>query len=164
MIGRIPPRDGAGVSRREILRVGALGGVALALDAAVARAGTAGRPLSRSAGQPTISLPVTPATFDFNQGWRFGGVYVQGSQDVSFSDERYASVTLPHTVAPLSWGGWNPTVWEQVWIYRKHFSGAELTGGRVFVDFDGVMTNATVYLNGIELAEHQGGSYPGRWS
>jgi beta-galactosidase len=37
-----------------------------------------------------------------------------------------------------------------------------LTGGRVFVDFDGVMTDATLYLNGIEMAQHQGGFLP--WS
>ncbi len=69
-------------------------------------------------------------------------------------------MNLPHTVVPLSWGEWNPSSWEQVWIYRKRFSIEPLSDARVFLDFDGVMTNATVYLNGIELAQHVGGFLP----
>jgi beta-galactosidase/beta-glucuronidase len=63
-------------------------------------------------------------------------------------------------VVPLSWGDWDPTSWEKLWIYRKRFSAATLPISRVFLDFDGVMTNATVYLNGVELAQHLGGFLP----
>ncbi len=61
---------------------------------------------------------------------------------------------------PLSWGDWNPSSWEQLWIYRKRFRIEPLIDGRVFLDFDGVMTNATVYLNGVELGHHLGGFLP----
>ena len=48
-----------------------------------------------------------------------------------------------------------------MWIYRKHF--ARPPGrGRVLADFDGVMTNATVVLNGTTVSTHQGGYLP--WS
>ncbi len=40
--------------------------------------------------------------------------------------------------------------------------GSAPGGGRVFVDFDGVMVNATAMLNGITVAEHEGGYLP--WS
>ena len=149
----------AHVSRRDVLSAGALVGAAFVLRGGVARVARA----TRGAASPNaVSTGLTSATYDFNQGWRFGGVYADGSQAPGLVDDSYARVTLPHTVTPLSWGDWRPSAWEQVWIYRKHFSGAELTGGRVFVDFDGVMTNATVYLNGTEVGQHQGGFLP--WS
>jgi beta-galactosidase len=106
------------------------------------------------------SLPPITETYDFNQGWRFGGIYQNGSQDPSYPDAAFRRVNLPHTVVPLSWGNWNPSSWEQLWIYRKRFRIEPLIGGRVFIDFDGVMTNATVYLNGVELAQHVGGFLP----
>ncbi|HWF75260.1 MAG TPA: glycoside hydrolase family 2 TIM barrel-domain containing protein, partial [Solirubrobacteraceae bacterium] len=150
--------DDSGVTRREVLRASMLGGATLALSSSPAGAATRA-PKAKPKPQPK---PARPVTYDFNQGWRFGGAYVDGAQEPGFADRGYARVTVPHTVTPLSWGGWNPGAWERVWIYRKHFSGAKLSGGRVFVDFDGVMTDATVYLNGIELAQHQGGFLP--WS
>jgi beta-galactosidase len=106
------------------------------------------------------SLPSITETYDFNQGWRFGGVYQSGSQDPSYRPAGFRLVNLPHTVVPLSWGDWNPSSWERLWIYRKRFFMEPPIDGRVFLDFDGVMTNATVYLNGVELGQHIGGFLP----
>ena len=70
-------------------------------------------------------------------------------------------MTLPHTVTPLSWQNWDPSAWEQVWAYRKHFDAPPGTEGRrVFLDFSAAMTHATVTLNGTEVAEHLGGYLP----
>jgi beta-galactosidase len=58
-------------------------------------------------------------------------------------------VTLPHTVASLSWQRWEPSAWERLWVYRKHFDAPPGTDGmRVFLDFAAAMTRATVTLNG----------------
>jgi len=138
-------------SRRAILRTGALGGAIASLAAAgcsAARTATAGAGLTR--------------TYDFNQGWLFGGGYVDGSADPRYDDSGFAEVTLPHTVTPLSWGSWDPASWQGVWIYRKHFGRPERRGARVLVTFDGVLVNATVLLNGTTLGAHQGGYLP--WS
>jgi beta-galactosidase len=101
-------------------------------------------------------------TYDFNRSWLFGGPYTTGSEAPGYPDASFTPVTLPHTVTPLSWGDWDPSTWEHVWIYRKHFARSKLATGRVFVDFQGVMTTATVYLGGVEIARHQGGYLP--WS
>jgi beta-galactosidase len=138
-------------SRRAILRTGALGGVVASLAAAGCSAATP------SAGGSGITR-----TYSFNQGWLFGGRYVEGSADPRYPDRGFAEVTLPHTVTPLSWGNWDPASWEQVWIYRKHFGLHEREGARVFVDFDAVMVNATAVINGTVVATHQGGYLP--WS
>jgi len=108
------------------------------------------------------AVPLGPGTYELNQGWLFGGMYVAGSADPGYDDSRFSEVTLPHTVVPLSWGGWDPAVWEKVWIYRRHLDGSLLAGGRVFADFDGVMACATAVLNGTPLGGHQGGYLP--WS
>ncbi len=146
--GRTPPPL---PSRRAILRTGALGGAIASLAAggcSAARTATAGTGLTR--------------TYDFNQGWLFGGGYVDGSAGPRYDDSGFAEVTLPHTVTPLSWGNWDPASWQGVWIYRKHFGLPERRGARVLVQFDGVLVNATVLLNGARLGAHQGGYLP--WS
>ncbi|HEY7173558.1 MAG TPA: glycoside hydrolase family 2 TIM barrel-domain containing protein, partial [Micromonosporaceae bacterium] len=88
--------------------------------------------------------------------------YEPGSERPNYNDSGFEPVTLPHTVAPLSWRDWNPATWERVWIYRRHFDGAGLGGRRVLVDFDGVMTAAMAVLNDRVTDSHAGGYLP--WS
>ena len=108
------------------------------------------------------AAPAQPeGTYDFNQGWLFGGRYVSGSAEPGYDDSRFTEVTLPHTVTPLSWGDWDPAAWQDLWIYRKHFSGRGLSG-RVLAGFDGVMTDARVIVGGVQVAAHRGGYLP--WS
>jgi beta-galactosidase len=104
-------------------------------------------------------------SYDFNQGWLFGGRHQAGVADPGYDDSGFTPVTLPHTVTGLSWGDWDPASWQQIWIYRKHFEwpgrGCDASS-RVFVDFDGVLVSATVLLNGSPVGQHQGGYLP--WS
>ena len=72
-----------------------------------------------------------------------------------------AEVVVPHCVAPLSWRHWDPASWERTFCYRRDFVlPAHFAGMRVFVDFAGVMTKATVHLNGHQLGVHLGGYLP----
>ena len=99
-------------------------------------------------------------SLSFNAGWRFGPASADSSQP-GFDDSAFTPVTLPHTVAPLSWQNWDPSAWERVWAYRKHFDAPPGTEGRrVFLDFSAAMTQATVTLNGTQVAEHLGGYLP----
>src|SRR5271170_7029489 len=85
-------------------------------------------------------------TVTFNTGWLFGPASA-GSSLPGFDDSAFATVTLPHTVAPLSWQNWDPASWERVWVYRKHFDAPPGPGGmRTFLDFAAAMTRATVTL------------------
>jgi beta-galactosidase len=98
----------------------------------------------------------------FGTGWRFGPASA-GSSLPGFDDSGFASVTLPHTVTPLSWQDWDPASWEQVWVYRKHFDApfeASDAGGRVFLDFGAALTHSTVTLNGTEVGDYLGGYLP----
>jgi beta-galactosidase len=102
----------------------------------------------------------TAATIPFNTGWLFGPASADSSLP-GFDDSEFATVTLPHTVAPLSWQNWDPAAWEQVWTYRKHFDAPAGTSGmRVFLDFGAAMAHATVTLNGSDVADYLGGYLP----
>jgi beta-galactosidase len=118
--------------------------------------------LSACTGTAVTFSDQAKGVYEFNGRWLFGGAYTTGAELPGHADSGFTEVTLPHTVAALSWRDWDATTWQNVWIYRRHFDSAALRGGRVFIDFDGVMTNATLVLNGHELATHQGGYLP--WS
>src|SRR6202046_3164763 len=149
--GRTPPGHfpASLPPRRAVLYAGAIASLAAACSAGLA-----------PAGAPEVSAQ---GEYDFNRGWLFGGRYVAGSADHDYDDGGFAKIHLPHTVTPLSWGNWAPASWEGVWVYRKHFTPPRLPGGgrgRVFVDFDGVMVNATMLVNGSAVSSHQGGYLP----
>jgi beta-galactosidase len=146
------------ISRRTALQVSLIGG-----------AGVAALPLLALVGGNTgeDEQHRTDFTYPLNTNWLFGGQYMAGSESSFYDDSSFAPVTLPHTVTNLSWQNWDPVTWQQVWIYRRHFAGAPLTsphgpGSRIFVDFDGVMVNASVVLNDQAVSTHQGGYLP--WS
>jgi beta-galactosidase len=152
--------NGTRLSRRVLLRAGLAGGAGIAalplLTAGCDRtAADVGKDVGKDADPPARG----PA---FSTGWLFGGEYTPGSEGAAFDDSAFTPVTLPHTVTSLSWGGWDPATWEEVWIYRRHFDGTPLRGTRVFADFDGVMVNAVAVLNDQVIGSHRGGYLP--WS
>ena len=71
-----------------------------------------------------------------------------------------AHVNLPHTVDAAVVGELGPWELGGAVDLPKAVLGRDPAVGRVFLDFDGVMTNATVYLNGVELGQHLGGYLP----
>lgn len=96
-----------------------------------------------------------------NDGWLFGGKMTAASESPGFNDSSFPRVTLPHCVTPLSWQNWNPSTWENVWIYRRHFqTPSDLHGMRIFLHFDRVMAGARPTVNGHALPEHLGGFLP----
>jgi beta-galactosidase len=133
-----------------VLRAGLIGTVTVV-------AGVLHRSRTAPAATP-VGVPGSPGSYPLNQDWLFGGTYVGGAEAPAYSEAGFAAVTLPHTVTPLSWGDWDHTTWEEVWVYRKHITGP--APSRVFVDFQGVMTSAAVFLNGVRIAVHQGGYLP----
>jgi beta-galactosidase len=135
------------VDRRALLRSGVLAA------AAVPAALSGGAALAAGIGPDATS----GREYDFNRGWLFGGIYAPGSEKPGYDESRFSPVTVPHTVTSLSWSRWDPSRWQNVFIYRKHFQRPARSGSRVLLDFDGVMTSATVVLNGHVVSTHQGG-------
>ena len=143
------------VPRRALLQAALIGG-----------AGIAALPLLAVISRLTKPGPKPLAlVYPLNDDWLFGGEYERGTEAADYDDTSFTQVTVPHSVAALSWRNWDPRAWQGIWIYRRHFNSTQLPGvadkqNRVFADFDGIMVNSTVIFNDQVIATHQGGYLP----
>ncbi|MFD8496405.1 glycoside hydrolase family 2 TIM barrel-domain containing protein [Amycolatopsis sp. NPDC059657] len=105
---------------------------------------------------------------DFDPGWLFNYGDASGAGGASYNDGGWRKLSVPHDWSiegrtppsnPFSQsapstgrGGYLPS---GIGWYRKHFSlGALPAGRKVFLEFDGVMANASVYVNGTLIGTH----------
>jgi beta-galactosidase len=99
--------------------------------------------------------------FPINRRWRYSARRADGDQLRSFDDSKFDRVTIPHTNTRLPWHSFDEKNYEFVSMYRRRFKlPAGTRGRRVFVDFEGVMTASTVWLNDVRLGEYRGGYTP----
>ena len=107
-------------------------------------------------------LPELPRyELSLNRNWLFGGKVSTGCAEPEFDDSKFERVTIPHSNKMLPWHSFDEKEYQFVSIYRRHFRvPSQLKGKRVFVDFAGVMTAATVTINGVKLGEYRGGYTP----
>lgn len=111
-------------------------------------------------GRATRTGPAS-LIFSLNQNWLFGGKLGDRALNDNLADSGFSKITVPHCVTKLSWQNWDPSDWQDLWLYRRHFSlPKECQGRRVFLQFDGVMVGAKPTLNGHALPEHYGGYLP----
>lgn len=98
-------------------------------------------------------------------GWSFYQGEVAGAEAVVFDDSSWRKLDIPHDwsiggdfdqkAATTGSGGWLPS---GVAWYRKDIElSAETKGQRVWVEFDGVMANSDVWLNGQHLGKRPNG-------
>src|ERR1700691_5554787 len=96
-----------------------------------------------------------------NRNWRFSRSPGAEARTKDFDDSKFERVVIPHTNIRLPWHSFDDKDYEFVSVYRRH---CKLRPGprdrRVFVDFEGVMTASTVWLNGVRLGEYKGGYTP----
>jgi beta-galactosidase len=96
-----------------------------------------------------------------NRNWRYHPAKVAGASAIDFDDSAFDQIVLPHTNIPLSWHSFDDKDYEFVSTYRRRFKFPPAAQGkRVFVDFEGVMTASTVWINGVPLGEYKGGFTP----
>jgi beta-galactosidase len=96
-----------------------------------------------------------------NRKWRYSRTVVEGGHARDFDDSAFDRVVIPHTNIQLPWHGFDEKTYEFVSLYRRHFKlPPETRGKRVFVDFEGVMTASTLWINGTQLGEYKGGYTP----
>ncbi len=104
-------------------------------------------------------------TQSFDAGWKFQQADLDGAQHVEFDDSGWTPVILPHdwsiagsfaeTNRTGGAGGFLPS---GVGWYRKAFSIPEAwRQRRILVEFDGVMQNSDVWINGTHLGHRPNG-------
>jgi beta-galactosidase len=114
---------------------------------------------SQASAAPGTAIQISgQRLLNFDAGWRFFKGEAAGAGEAGFDDAHWTTLRLPHDWAidgpfdphlnphtgalPIFGTGW----------YRKRFTLPENAKGRQFeVQFDGAMSNATVWLNGHEL-------------
>ena len=109
-------------------------------------------------------------TVSFDEGWFFSRYGLQpdgtrneepsGLEAASFSDAAWQQLKLPHDWAisgPFRIeldGSTGKLPWKAIGWYRKHFTvPATDAGKQIFIDFDGAMANAKIWLNGKYVGE-----------
>jgi beta-galactosidase len=96
-----------------------------------------------------------------NSNWRYSAQFREDAHAKDFDDSAFERVVIPHTNIRLPRHGFDEKKYQFVSVYRRHFKlPAEARGQRVFVDFEGVMTASTVWINGTRLGEYKGGYTP----
>jgi beta-galactosidase len=112
-------------------------------------------------GESPNPSPAGRTILPINRGWRFSPKQVEGGHDKAFDDSALERVVVPHTNKRLPWHGFDEKDYEFVSLYRRRFRlPKNARGKRVFVDFEGVMTASTVWINGTRLGEYKGGYTP----
>jgi beta-galactosidase len=107
------------------------------------------------------ALPEGRLILPINRNWRYHPASIEGAQDKAFDDSGWDRVVLPHANIKLPWHNCDEKAYQFISSYRRRFKlPAEARGRRVFVDFEGVMTASTVWLNGTLLGEYEGGYTP----
>jgi beta-galactosidase len=96
-----------------------------------------------------------------NRNWRYSRSTVADARMKDFDDSKFEHVVIPHSNTRLPWHSFDDKEYEFVSVYRRHFKVPPAARGRhIFVDFEGVMTASTVWLNGSRLGEYRGGYTP----
>jgi beta-galactosidase len=100
-------------------------------------------------------------TISFDRGWRFLKADASGAEKPAFDDATWRTLDVPHDWSiegPFDQknpaGGAGAFLPAGVGWYRKHFTlPADYVSRRVFIEFDGVMANSEVWINGVRLGK-----------
>ena len=142
--------NGKSLNRRRFLATGSAGLV-----------GLASLPKLSSSAFGQSASTSSRRVYAFNHNWLFSEKNLPGATQGVFNDAGFKRVTIPHTNKMLPWHGFDDKEYEFVSVYRRHFRlPIGLQGRRVFIDFGGVMTASTVWINGQKLGEYRGGYTP----
>ena len=144
--------------------------LAIILGCTVLPAAASAAPTGTVTGSPeTIQVSTgvgTERENNFNEGWKFYLGTSSSAQNQNFDDSSWKNVTLPHdfsisqpfTTSCEAESGFLPggTGW-----YRKTFTmPASAAGKTVLLQFDGVYSDAYVYVNGTFVGENHYGYTP----
>src|SRR5580692_5894405 len=117
--------------------------------------------LSESDAQTVAPQGTGRLVLPMNRNWRYSRTFVDGAHSKDFDDSGFDRIVIPHTNVRLPWHGFDEKTYELVSLYRRRFKlPVAAHGKRVFVDFEGVMTASTLWINGQKLGEYKGGYTP----
>lgn len=102
---------------------------------------------------------------NFNYGWKFIREDVSGAEAPSFDDSKWTDVATPHSFNDvdsfrtiISHGGGDRGTYKGLSWYRKHFKlPPDLSGHKVFLEFEGMRQAGDIFLNGRQVGLYENG-------
>ena len=102
---------------------------------------------------------------NFDAGWKFLQADASGAGQPNFADAKWTTVNVPHDwsiAGPFAetnkTGGAGAFLPDGIGWYRKHFSLPKTDSGKIVcIEFDGVMANSDVWINGFHLGHRPNG-------
>ena len=148
------------VSRREFLGAATIAAAGLPVIFGPATGAFA------AGGAGSYFPPQSPrSTLNFNIDWKFIRDDVPGAEAPAFDDSQWAAISTPHTFNDVDSfrkiivhsGGDIGTYKGLAW-YRKHFKiPAELSGRKIFLEFEGMRQAGDIFLNGKQIGLYENG-------
>jgi beta-galactosidase len=113
----------------------------------------------------TAFLAAARVTENFDAGWRFLKADATGAEKNNFDDSAWRKLDVPHDWSiegPFAetnkTGGAGAFLPSGVGWYRKHFTlPTDFPNARYAIEFDGVMANSDVWINGAHLGHRPNG-------
>jgi beta-galactosidase len=108
---------------------------------------------------------ITRLSLNLNRGWQFHRIDTAEQQEAfgerSFDDHGWETVSVPHSVRLEPENASGMRNFQGVCWYRRHFKvEAAWKARKVFVEFEGAMQVADVWVNGTHVTTHFGGYAP----
>ncbi|MGA2654014.1 MAG: sugar-binding domain-containing protein [Terracidiphilus sp.] len=105
---------------------------------------------------------------NFDLDWKFVREDVPGAETLAFDDSKWITISTPHTFNDvdsfrtiISHGGGDRGTYKGLSWYRKHFKlPANLSGRKVFLEFEGMRQAGDIYLNGRQIGLYENGVTP----
>lgn len=96
-----------------------------------------------------------------NRGWKYINNFKKDYIKTDYPDFEFKDVNLPHANIELPYNCFDEKSYQFVSCYRKTLAFSDTYDGKnVFIDFEGVMSYAKIYLNAHFIGEHKGGYTP----
>ena len=93
-----------------------------------------------------------------DRDWKFAEEYCDEMAEVAYDESAMEDVLIPHNVKDMPLHYFDESIYQMVSGYRRHIKiEKEWKGKSILLTFAGVAHQATVYVNGQEVAKHQCG-------
>ncbi len=100
-----------------------------------------------------------------NFDWKLKQGFSEDYLSPGFDAKDFDDVNIPHTTKEVPFNNFDEKIYQMESSYRKSFFVDKLEENQqVYINFDGVMTYAKVYINGKFVGEHKGGYTPFRFN
>lgn len=94
---------------------------------------------------------------NLNHSWKFSKQHEEIISEVSFNNQNWEEVSLPHTWNAIDGANGNEFYRGACWYHKNLMLPIEEQRNRVFIEFEGANSVTDVFLNGKHLGQHRGG-------